>query len=58
MSIITLTTDFGNKDFFVSSVKGAILSEVKNAMIIDISNEIQPYNHSEAKTSLKGQFIL
>ena len=40
MSIITLTTDFGNKDFFVSSVKGAILSEVKNAMIIDVSNEI------------------
>mgnify|MGYP001241176440 FL=1 len=56
MSIITLTTDFGNKDFFVSSVKGAILSEVKNAMIIDISNEIQPYNHSEAAYILKNAY--
>tara|TARA_Y100000746_G_scaffold203192_1_gene189078 strand:+ start:1223 stop:2053 length:831 start_codon:yes stop_codon:yes gene_type:complete len=56
MSIITLTTDFGNKDFFVSSVKGAILSEVKNAMIIDVSNEIQPYNHSEAAYILKNAY--
>ena len=56
MSIITLTTDFGNKDYFVSSVKGAILSEVKNAMIIDISNEIQPYNHSEAAYILKNAY--
>ena len=56
MSIITLTTDFGNKDFFVSSVKGAILSEVKNAMIIDVSNEIQPYNHSEAAYVLKNAY--
>ena len=56
MSIITLTTDFGNKDFFVSSVKGAILSEVKNAMVIDVSNEIQPYNHSEAAYILKNAY--
>ena len=56
MSIITLTTDFGNKDFFVSSVKGAILSEVKNAMIIDVSNEIHPYNHSEAAYILKNAY--
>ena len=56
MSIITLTTDFGNKDFFVSSVKGAVLSEVKNAMIIDVSNEIQPYNHSEAAYILKNAY--
>ena len=56
MSIITLTTDFGNKDFFVSSVKGAVLSEIKNAMIIDISNEIQPYNHSEAAYILKNAY--
>ena len=56
MSIITLTTDFGNKDFFVASVKGAILSGVKNALIIDISHEIQPYNHSEAAYVLKNAY--
>ena len=56
MSIITLTTDFGNKDFFVASVKGAILSGVKNALIVDISHEIQPYNHSEAAYVLKNAY--
>ena len=56
MSIITLTTDFGNKDFFVASVKGAIISGVKNALIIDISHEIQPYNHSEAAYVLKNAY--
>lgn len=56
MSIITLTTDFGNKDFFVASVKGAILSGVKNALIIDVSHEIQPYNHSEAAYVLKNAY--
>ncbi len=56
MSIITLTTDFGNKDFFVASVKGAILSGVKNALIVDVSHEIQPYNHSEAAYVLKNAY--
>jgi len=56
MSIITLTTDFGNKDFFVASVKGAILTEVKNAVVIDISHEIQPYNHSEAAYIIKNAY--
>ena len=28
MSIITLTTDYGNKDYFVSSLKAKIVSEI------------------------------
>ena len=38
MSLITLTTDFGNKDHFVGSVKGALHSEIENVNIIEISN--------------------
>ena len=30
MAIITLTTDFGQKDHFVGAVKGAIFSEIEN----------------------------
>ena len=56
MPIVTLTTDFGNKDYFVASVKGAILSQIKEVVIIDISNEIQPYNHSEAAYILKNTY--
>ena len=39
MSIITLTTDFGHKDYFVGALKGKILSEHKEAVIVDISHE-------------------
>ena len=36
MPIITLTTDFGIKDHFVSAVKGAIYTELPEATIVDI----------------------
>ena len=35
MSIITLTTDYGNKDYFVSSLKAKIVSEIDSAEIIE-----------------------
>lgn len=48
MSIITLTTDYGLKDHFVGSIKGKIISEFREAIIIDISHDIDPFNISEA----------
>lgn len=48
MSIITLTTDFGLKDHFVGALKGKILSEYKEAIIVDISHFIDHFNVSEA----------
>lgn len=48
MSIITLTTDFGNKDHFVGALKGKILSEDASATVVDISHEVDPFNISEA----------
>lgn len=48
MSIITLTTDYGLKDHFVGSLKGKIISEFREAIIIDISHDIDPFNISEA----------
>lgn len=47
MSIITLTTDYGLKDHFVGALKGKILSEFREAIIVDISHEIDPFNISE-----------
>lgn len=44
MSIITLTTDFGTRDYFVGSVKGSIYNELPNAHIVDISHQISPFN--------------
>lgn len=48
MSIITITTDYGLKDHFVGAIKGKILSDAKNAIIVDISHDISPFNSTEA----------
>ena len=56
MPIVTLLTDFGNKDYFVAAVKGAIINEVENPLIIDITHEIEPYNHTQAAYVLKNAF--
>jgi S-adenosylmethionine hydrolase len=48
MSIITLTTDYGLKDHFVGALKGKILSEYSEALIIDISHHIDAFNTVEA----------
>jgi len=48
MSIITLTTDYGLKDHFVGALKGKILSEYSEAIIIDISHHIDAFNTVEA----------
>ena len=56
MPVVTLLTDFGNKDYFVAAVKGAIINEVENPLIIDITHEIEPYNHTQAAYVLKNTF--
>jgi S-adenosylmethionine hydrolase len=48
MSIITLTTDYGLKDHFVGALKGKLLSEFREATIIDISHDIDAFNVAEA----------
>jgi S-adenosylmethionine hydrolase len=48
MSIITLTTDYGLKDHFVGALKGKILSEYSESIIVDISHDIDPFNTVEA----------
>ena len=56
MPIVTLMTDFGNKDYAVAAVKGAILSTVENPKIVDISHQITPYNPTEAAYILKNAY--
>ena len=56
MPVVTLMTDFGNKDYSVAAVKGAILSTVENPQIVDISHQISPYNPTEAAYILKNAY--
>ena len=56
MSIITLITDFGNKDHFVAKIKGEIYSNYDNAKIVDISNNVSPFNIMEAAYILENAY--
>ncbi len=40
---ITFTSDFGQKDVYVASVKAVILSRLPNAVILDVTHEITPF---------------
>ncbi|TDL99460.1 MAG: hypothetical protein C4K58_06045 [Flavobacteriaceae bacterium] len=56
MSIVTLTTDFGTKDFFVASIKGSLYSLNPNLTVVDISHEISPFDLSETAYVLLGAY--
>lgn len=56
MSIVTLTTDFGIKDHFTANIKGAILSELPEANIVDISHQISPFNILEAAYIIQNSY--
>lgn len=48
MAIITLTSDWGYRDHYTGSVKGAILRQYPEAVVVDISHAIQPHNLNQA----------
>lgn len=56
MAIITLTTDMGLKDHYVAVVKGAILSQLPDAAIVDISHSIKPFNNAQAAYVLRNAY--
>lgn len=48
MQVITLTTDMGERDHYVASLKGTILSRCPEARIIDVSHDVKPFDAAEA----------
>jgi S-adenosylmethionine hydrolase len=56
MPIITLTTDFGEKDHFVGAVKGAVYSELVDIRIVDISHSISPFHITEAAYIIQNAY--
>ncbi len=51
--LITLTTDFGNKDGFPAQMKGVILGMNPEARIVDITHQIAPWNIAGGSYILK-----
>ncbi len=56
MPIITLTTDFGEKDHFAGAVKGAIYSELADIKIVDISHSVSPFHITEAAYIIQNAY--
>ena len=52
-NIITLTSDFGNRDWYVGVLKGVILDLCPSAQIVDISHEIAAHDIMEAANVLR-----
>ncbi len=48
MAIITLTSDWGTKDHYLGAVKGAILSLLPDANIVDITHSIPAFDLNQA----------
>jgi S-adenosylmethionine hydrolase len=54
MPIITLTTDWGNKDHYLGAVKGKLYSQNQDINIVDISHQITPFSIEQAAFIFKN----
>lgn len=56
MPIVTLTTDFGEKDHYVGAVKGALYNELETIRIVDISHTVSPFHLTEAAYIIQNAY--
>ena len=56
MPLITLTSDFGWRDHYIASLKGAIYTAVPDATIVDISHEVISHNNIDAAFIFKNTY--
>ncbi|MFP4468505.1 MAG: S-adenosyl-l-methionine hydroxide adenosyltransferase family protein [Bacteroidales bacterium] len=56
MIVITLTSDWGSGNHYSGTVKGALLKQLPQATIVDISHEIASYDLMQASFVLKNAY--
>ena len=56
MAIITLTSDFGESDHYVGTLKGSILSTNPSQVIVDISHQIQSFDLAHGAFVIRSSF--
>ena len=56
MPVITLTSDWGLKDHYLSVIKACIYSQLPDANIVDISHLVPPYNISQASYIFRNAY--
>jgi len=54
LGLITLLTDFGDRDSFVASMKGVILTINPHATLVDLSHHVPPHSVEDAAYILKS----
>jgi len=56
MPVVTLTTDLGLKDHYAGVLKGMILSACPGVSLMDISNQVDPFNIAQAAFLLENSY--
>ncbi|HOX77312.1 MAG TPA: SAM-dependent chlorinase/fluorinase [Bacteroidales bacterium] len=56
MPIITLTSDWGQRDYFLAAMKGKLMTLLPEASIVDISHEISPFNLKQASFVIRNSY--
>ena len=56
MHVITLTTDWKQKDFYLASIKGKLLGICPDIKIVDLSHEVPPFNTAQAAFIVKNSY--
>jgi len=56
MQIVTLTTDFGTKDYYAAVLKGNFLKQSDNIQIVDISHSISTHDIVEGAFFIKNAY--
>lgn len=54
MSIVTFTSDFGNQDYYVAIIKGAILCQQRQIQFVDITHNVKNYDIVQAAFIFKN----
>lgn len=54
--VITLTSDWGYRDHYAAAVKGRILSQCPDAILVDITHGIEAFNTGEAAFHLRNAY--
>jgi S-adenosyl-L-methionine hydrolase (adenosine-forming) len=55
-TIVTFTTDFGTEDHFVGTMKGVVLGINPEATVVDICNNVQPFDILEGALTIAHSY--
>lgn len=56
--IVSLTTDFGLRDYYAGALKGALLRVCPEAYLVDISHAVRPFDIAQAAFVVKNAYAL